>query len=178
MACERADIPAAAHWRVRDLKVRALKAGRYDLTDAYRHVPCADPRFSVVALFECHGLCAGKIVVGHRMAISTLCPSQRRNAFNVFRASDGATQEFEEEEVRILIVMHDTAELKQIIECIRPVFKYLDERITGAHARRRLTAVYQVARAFDPTVQHLTPANIDDLVSHVTPLVHHIDATD
>ena len=56
MACERADFPArvarqiASEFSSRELKLRALKAGTDDLADAYRHVPCADPRFSVVAV--------------------------------------------------------------------------------------------------------------------------------
>lgn len=66
-----------------------------------------------------------------RMVDSTLYPGTKRKAWKVRYDKDNQEQEFEEEEIRPLISLRDSPQRKAMIQCIKPAFEYLENRITG-----------------------------------------------
>lgn len=65
------------------------------------------------------------------MVDSDLYPGTKRKAWKVRYNQDGQEQEFEEEELRPLLMVADAPERKAIISGIAPAFDYLESRITG-----------------------------------------------
>lgn len=65
------------------------------------------------------------------MVTSDLYPGQRRKAYNVQYMIDKQEQEFEEEELRPLLVVNNAGERNDIIRQLTPAFDYLESRITG-----------------------------------------------
>lgn len=71
-------------------------------------------------------------VIGSRIIDSTVYPGKRRTAYKVHYAVDGTHQEFEEEEIRPVILVNNLPERKAILDGLLPAFRYLEDRITGA----------------------------------------------
>lgn len=66
------------------------------------------------------------------MVESTLYPGERRKAYIVKYDIDQTTQEFEEEEIRPLLIVSSMPERKEVIAGLTPAFDYLETRITGS----------------------------------------------
>lgn len=127
------------------------------------------------------GMCKAKII-SSRMVQSDLYPGQARKAYTVEYLLDKNVQEFEEEELRPLLCTQDHPERKAIIDGLVEAFDYLEQRITGTcetsnYNCDHMYAVCKAARAFNPAyaTNHLTPAEVDALVSAIRPLSHSIN---
>ena len=94
------------------------------------------------------GACAAKII-STRLVQSDLHPGEARRAFKAQYTVDQNTQEFEEEEIRPLLVISSMPERKKIIEQLTPAFDYLEARITSAceTSSYSCAAMYQVSCA-------------------------------
>ncbi len=81
-------------------------------------------------MFPSHGSFDGPIVsVG--LVDSTLYPGTKRRAHRVCYPFDGQVDDFEDEELRPLLVVTDLPERAEIIKAINPAFDYLESRILG-----------------------------------------------
>lgn len=98
--------------------------------------------------FEGYGYCDGKVTsVG--MFDSTLYPGKQRKAFTVKYASDGTTEDLEEEELRPLLVVKDLPERANVVAGLAPAFEYLENRITGqCREPFQCDAMYEVCDDF------------------------------
>lgn len=76
-------------------------------------------------------MCKAKII-GRRQVPSDMYPGQRRVAYKVEYAIDKFIQEFEEEELRPLLLVSHLAERKAVINSLVPAFEYLEARLSGA----------------------------------------------
>lgn len=120
------------------------------------------------------------------MVDSDLHPGQKRLAYKVKYMMDDCEQEFEEEEIRPLLVLGTMVERQQIINGILPAFDYLESRLTGtcalsAYSCEHMYDVCRLVRVFDPNnaVQLLSRSEfVDELVSKVNPLMEHVKADD
>lgn len=82
-------------------------------------------------MFEGFGACIGKLTGNTRMVESTVYPGNAAKAYAVYWEVDRSTLEFEEEELRPLLLVRDSPERKDIIAGLSPAFEYLDSRILG-----------------------------------------------
>lgn len=131
--------------------------------------------------FDGHGICTGRII-SSRQVDSTIYPGERRKAFNVRYDTDGNLQEFEDEEIRPLLIVTTLPERQTIVRGLLEAFEYLEARITGMcetsqYSCSHMYAVCKLSRAFDPSfaVRHLTATLVDELVSTIQPLSSHIE---
>lgn len=80
--------------------------------------------------FQGFGRCVGKIIsVG--TFDSTLYPGQQRLAYTVKYASDGTTEDLEEEELRPLLLVTDLPQRDEITNGLAHAFGYLERRLNG-----------------------------------------------
>ncbi|KAL1525489.1 hypothetical protein AB1Y20_020345 [Prymnesium parvum] len=127
-----------------------------------------------------HGACTAKII-GSRLVDSTIYIGEKRMAYNVKYDIDSNTQEFEEEEIRPLLVVESMPERKEIIAAVMPAFDYLESRTTGMcetseYSCAHMYHVAKVSRAFDPSYayQQMSESHVEELVSTILPLTNHI----
>lgn len=90
------------------------------------------------------------------MADSTLYPGTQRRAYRVRYPSDNGIDDFEDAEVRPLLVTSKLRERLDIVAGITPAFDYLESRILGTcDAQYSCSHMYQVMsthnRAHAPT---------------------------
>ena len=64
-------------------------------------------------------------------AAYTLHPGEIVVAYEVTFTSDGTTEDFEEAEIRKLLVIDDRDSRKTLIEGLKKGFDYLEDRLTG-----------------------------------------------
>jgi hypothetical protein len=130
-------------------------------------------------VFPGFGACHGKII-SSRMVASTVHPGEQRRAYKVSYNIDNQEQEFEEEELRPLLVVKDCSERVEIIKGLTPAFDYLEDRINGTcehqYSCQTMYEVCKIVRAFDPAyaAKHLTPQKVDELAI-ITPVVEHVN---
>ena len=124
--------------------------------------------------FPGHGTFKAK-VISSEVCDSTMYPGQQRVAYRVRYPSDGAEEDFEEEELRPKIITRDMPERQRLAAALAAAFDYLETRITGTcDAIYDCSAMYEMCRllqAFDPcfAASHVDAQWVDDLAK-VKPL--------
>lgn len=99
----------------------------------------------VSKFFENFGYCEGKVVSTGTFD-STLYPGQTRRAYTVKYASDGTTEDLEEEEIRPLLVVKDLPARASVIAGLVPAFQYLERRLTDeCEEPYKCSAMYEVS---------------------------------
>lgn len=131
--------------------------------------------------FEGHGMCEGKIISKRQGVASDLYPGQTCAVYQVKYSTDGQVQEFEEVEIRQLLVVKHLPERQEILDSLQNAFEYLEERITGACANQQFScahmySVCEVVQALNPlfAAQHLTDDFATRLFHTVASLSEHI----
>lgn len=110
-----------------------------------------------VQFFAGPGMCEAKII-GRRQVTSDLYPGQRRVAYSVQYEIDNQTQEFEEEELRPLLLVRHLPERKAVIDSLVPAFEYLEDRLSGAcQAGYSCKDMYSVSSQPLPHLKAITP---------------------
>ena len=131
--------------------------------------------------FEGHGLCDGKISViddpnaGGEGVESTMYPGRVVTAFEVTYTSDQSKEDFEEHEVRRLLVCVDNDDRKAIVAGLRQGYNYLEDRLAGRcqvnYDCSESYRVLKLARAFDPELAvNLKLADWVDELAGITPI--------
>lgn len=128
-------------------------------------------------------MCRAK-VISNRMVASDIHPGQMKTAYRVKYDVDECEQEFEEEELRPLLVVENHPQRKEILNGLIPAFDYLESRVIGtcttsSYSCKHMYEVCRLVRVFDPNVaiQVLSSSSyVDDLVSCVNPLMEHVSA--
>lgn len=138
-------------------------------------------RVKIGNYFEGHGVCEAQIIAS-RSADSTLYPGQKRKVFRVRYSMDKNEQEFEEEEIRQLLLVTSLPERQAVLDCLIPAFDYLESRITGTcaveqYSCEHMYTVCRLSRIFDPNyaAECLTTELVDEAMAEIKPLGEHIN---
>lgn len=115
-----------------------------------------------------------------RMVDSTIFLGTKRMAYNVQYAIDNTHQEFEDEEIRPLLVIAHLPERKKILDGIIPAFKYLESRLTDTCE----TSSYSCEHMYEvipphPSCSPLPPFHPTTTIAHTltSHAVHRCDAS-